>query len=122
MGLANFSLRLTADKPPMVTVNGQRLDVPGLVGIAVRHEPPSLPQLVLELTGELVIEGEGVVAVDSGAHGDEIAFMRQCLGNLDPDRLDDAACRLFGTEGPNGQVVTKPGEAFVAAILGMIPA
>jgi hypothetical protein len=118
MGLAQIDLSLRADLPPLVTVNGEKL--PNVVGLTVRHVPPSMPQLVLELAGEVTLEGEGIVAVERGA-GDEIDYMRQFLANLDPDKLDDAAANLFGQEDADGKVITGPGQAFVAAILSMIP-
>ena len=118
MGLAKIDLELRADGPPAVTVNGEKLA--NVVGLTVRHVPPSMPQLVLELAGEVALEGEGIVAVETGP-GDEIAYLRQFLANLDPDKVDDTAANLFGQEGHDGKVITGPGQAFIAAILNMIP-
>ena len=117
MGLAKIDLELRADGPPAVTVNGEKLA--NVVGLTVRHVPPSMPQLVLELAGEVTLDGEGIVAVGQAA--DEVAYVRQFLTNLDPDKVDDAAANLFGQEDVDGKVITEPGQAFVAAILNMLP-
>lgn len=118
MGLARIDLALTADGPPVVTVNGDQ--VANVVGLTVRHVPPSLPQLVLELAGEVTVAGEGIVALGQEA-GDEVAYLRSFLANLDPDKLDDAATMKFGADDQAGQVITGPGQAFVAALLDMVP-
>lgn len=118
MGLARLTLSLQADRAPQVYANG--VQVPNVVGLTVRHVPPSMPQLVLELAGEVALEGEGIVAVETGP-GDEIAYLRQFLANLDPDKVDDTAANLFGQEGHDGKVITEPGQAFIAAILAMLP-
>lgn len=110
MALAQFSLDLRADRAPVLVVNGQQVAVAGLT---LRHVPPSMPQLILELAGEGTVEGEGIVALDQGA-GDEIAYLRQFLANLDPDTLERAAAGQFdlGAE-TNGQ-------AFLAALVSMV--
>ncbi len=111
MGLAQFSLDLRADRAPALTVNGQSVAV---VGLTLRHVPPSMPQLVLEMAGEGTIEGEGIVAVDQGGAGDEIEYLRSFLANLDPGVLEKAAIEQFdiGAE-TNGQ-------AFLSALIAMV--
>lgn len=116
MALARIDLELRADGPPVVTVNGSKLA--GVVGLTVRHAPPSMPQLFVELAGEVALEGEGIVAADNA--GDTAADVRAALLNLDPDRLDDQAAQLFGADGPDGKAITGPGQAFVAAILNAL--
>jgi hypothetical protein len=117
MGLAKFTIDLTADKPPALTVNGRELPV---VALTLRHVPPSLPQLVLELAGEGLVAGEGIVALD--AAGDTAADVRSFLAGLDPDKLDEIAARMFGEEDDKGRVIAGPGQAFIAAILDQLPA
>lgn len=112
MPLARFSLDLSADRPPAITVNGEQLDL-SVVGITVRHMPPSLPQLVLELAGEVTIEGDGIVALQPDTN--EVDYLRQFLGNLDPEQLEAASLRQFD----EGAATT--GQAFHAALLAMVP-
>ncbi|MCA1571926.1 MAG: hypothetical protein LC798_16770 [Chloroflexi bacterium] len=114
MGVARFTLDLTADRPPELTIAGREGTLP-IVGITVRHVPPSLPQLILELVGEVEVTGEGIVMLDHG--GDTAADLRQILGNLDPDTLDEAATRKFGMDDRQGRAINSPGQAFVEAIL-----
>ncbi len=111
MALAQFTIDLRADRSPALTVNGEAVSV---VGLTLRHVPPSLPQLVLELAGEGAIEGEGIVAIDQGAAGDEVEYLRSFLANLDPGMLEKAAAEQFdiGAE--------TSGQAFLAALVAMV--
>jgi len=111
MALARFTLDLSADRPPVLTVNGREGELP-IVGITVRHVPPSLPQLILELAGEVSIEGEGIVALQPEA--DEVDHLRQFLGNLDPTQLERAALNQFH------QGAETNGQAFLAALREMV--
>ena len=111
MPLARFSIDLSADRPPVLTVNGMEGELP-IVALTVRHVPPSLPQLILELAGEVSLTGEGVVAVGP-EQGDEIAYLRSFLANLDPETLERQALDRI-TE------CDTTGQAFVAALLAMV--
>lgn len=116
MALAHIAVELRADAPPIVAVNGVQVPV---VGVTVRHVPPSMPQVFLELAGEVTLEGEGIVA-QVEADGNTAADVRAALLNLDADKLDEQAARLFGEEGPDGRVIAGPGQAFVAAIVNTL--
>ena len=116
MGVARFNLHMRADRPPLLTVNGE--EVAGVVGIRLHYVPPSLPQLILELAGEGRIDGEGIVALDH--QPDEGDDLRRILGNLDPDKLDEVAAQKFGMDDRQGQVIASPGKAFVEAILDAV--
>lgn len=110
MALARFALDLSADRPPTLTINGQ--PGPAVVGITVRHVPPSLPQVILELAGEVAVEGEGIVALAPAA--DEVDYLRSFLANLDPHVLEGAAADQFA-EGAETN-----GQAFLAALRAMV--
>jgi hypothetical protein len=111
MPLARFSLDLSADRPPVVTINGGEHELP-IVALTVRHVPPSLPQFILELAGEVTVTGEGVVAIGPEQR-DEIAYLRTFLANLDPETLERQALERI-TE------CDTTGEAFVAALRAMV--
>jgi hypothetical protein len=116
MGLAAIDLRFRADGPPLVTVNG--VEVAGVVSVTARHAAPSMPQVFIELAGEVTLEGEGIVIGDSG--GDTAADVATFLGNLDPEKLDEAAMAKYMQDGRDGKVIGSPGRAFIEAILDAV--
>lgn len=103
MPLARLRAQVAAGEPIALEVNGCPLPE-GLVptGVSFSMGEGGVPQFVLAVTGEGVIEGEGIVYVRSQG-GDEV---RRFLANLDPTELDrhiDAVLNgpdaLDGTEG-----------------------
>lgn len=113
MPLARVRVVAVAGEPLAVEVNGSPLP-DGMVpkGVSVQLVD-GVPQIVLAVSGEARIEGEGIVVVQPEA-GDEIEYLRQFIGNLDPDELDRRAIAHAPT------LASKPGEGYKAALLEMI--
>lgn len=113
MPLARIHVVATAGEPLAVEVNGSPLP-DGMVvkGLSIQLVD-GVPQIVLAVSGEGHIEGEGIVVVQSEG-GDEIAYLRQFIANLDPGELDRRAIEHAST------LTSKPGEGYKAALLEMI--
>lgn len=91
MGLAKFDVELQPGGPTRVTVNGDDIGrhVRSL-HMAVRHG--EIPRLVLELSGEGSLSGEGIIEVAGQPTEEEIgAYLIEWLGEQDPDDLTQSA-------------------------------
>jgi hypothetical protein len=117
MGLAAIDLRFRADGPPLVSING--VEVAGVVSVTARHAAPSMPQIFIELAGEVTLIGEGIVIGDSAA-GNTAADVATLLGNLDPEKIDEAAMAKYTQDGRDGKIIATPGRAFIEAILDAV--
>lgn len=111
MPLARIRVQATAGEPLATEVNGSPLPTGMVVtGLSVQLVD-GVPQFVLGVSGEGVIEGDGIVVLEPTS-GDEIAYLRQFLANLDPKELNRLALE-------EGDFTTTPGEALKAGLLRM---
>lgn len=112
MPLARFRIVSAAGEPLSVQFNGSNLPE-GLhvTGLSLQLVE-GVPQLVLGVSGEAIIEGEGIVVIER--EGDEIAYLRKFVESIDPDEWNRKSLEhASGLE-------TSPGEMFKSALLEMI--
>ena len=107
--LARYSLTAYVGNAgaPTVIVNGT--EVPGVAAASCYTARGEIPRLVLDIAGDVTIEGDGIVHTTMPADGDELAAW---LENIDPDELSSAALA-------NTSMGTSPGQAMLAQLVKM---
>lgn len=100
MGLARFRVDCTDPVRPVVSVNDEI--VPPLKRCSFDWSPAEIPHLYLELMGEGVLEGEGVVVQRIPTDLNDVALddlLIEILNKIDPSTLERdmaEACGGFG--------------------------
>lgn len=105
--LARYSLTAYVGNAgaPTVIVNGT--EVPGVAAASCYTARGEIPRLVLDIAGDVTIEGDGIVHTTMPADGDELAAW---LENLDPTEIGAAALA-------NTSMGVSPGEAMIAELV-----
>lgn len=108
MGLASFSISLATNKKKVVINNEEVTN--RIRRVVVEDEAGGVPRVFLEMLGEGVIEGEGIVTIQN-----EVDFrdsIYQFLQSLDPGMVEKVALDRLGGFGAD----ETTGQAFLNAI------
>lgn len=114
MGLTPFEIVLPAGGlPAKIVIDGT--DVSNNVSRVTvdMHASDRIPKVFLEMPGEGVLQGEGIVTqvVQVESQQDQRELMEAFLANLDPDLLESAALEKCGGLGG-----FRTGEAFLEVL------
>ena len=90
--MAQFRIEATAGALPVLVLGNQR--VPGVTALAFDAQPGELPRVTVQIVGEGVIEGEGIVHVEKA--GDDRQAVLDMIDGLDPDEVDRVALASLG--------------------------
>lgn len=103
-GLARFTVRIGPDGACEVFANGKLLE--WVAGVALQARPGYPPMLQLEATGEVEVEGEGIVRIPAETEDDGLE-LAQILDALDPEEIDRQvlAGLGFGDKGGSAAVL-----------------
>lgn len=94
--VAFTKFRVTFDGPmPTVELNGETVTAP-LSAIAFQHRPGEPPRLALEVAGDGIVEGEGVVTVGPACDHDDRDAVVAFLANIDAEQLNTAVMERMG--------------------------
>lgn len=110
MGIASFLIELTANKKKVV-VNDEDLSE-RVRRVVIEDEARGVPRVFLEMFGEGVVEGEGIVTVQLGNEVDLRDSIYQFLQSLDPGMVEKAALDRIGGFGAD----ETTGQAFLNAL------
>lgn len=95
MGLARFHVDCSDPVRPVVTVNDEQ--VPPLNRASFDWKPGDVPHLYLEIQGEGVLDGEGIVVQQVPIPADATQVLADFFDALDPKELEQAILDQFGS-------------------------
>ena len=113
MPLARIRAQACAGEPLALHVNHQPLPEGLNVSALNVQVVDGVPQFVLAVSGEGVIEGEGIVVVRVPSEYDFETDLRQWVSRIDPEELNRKAI-----EHMDG-LCSSPGEGFLAAMMDL---
>lgn len=114
MAMARFRITTSLGEPLSVEVNGQAVsDAAEVAGITAWVDQARIPHVRLDLVGDGVIEGEGIVELNRPA---DVGPLRDLIQNLDPSALESLALAHMSRMGMD----QSPAIAWRAAILELL--